>query len=103
MRHMLLMSLTLACIVAQQEDYDELSRRNLTLPIANLDPAQIHDTFNEGRVGHLHEATDILSPRGTPVLAIEDGTVAKLFASKPGGLTIYEFDPHQVYCYYYAH
>jgi murein DD-endopeptidase MepM/ murein hydrolase activator NlpD len=104
MRLTLLACLTLACLFAQQEDYDELSRRNLTLPIAGLDPAQIHDTFNEGRPGgHPHEATDILAPRGTPVLAIEDGTVAKLFTSKPGGLTIYEFDPHQVYCYYYAH
>ncbi len=28
---------------------------------------------------------------------------AKLFLSKPGGNTIYEFDDANVYCYYYAH
>ena len=27
----------------------------------------------------------------------------KLFTSVPGGLTVYEFDPDQRYCYYYAH
>ena len=42
-------------------------------------------------------------PRNTPVVAVEDGTVAKLFDSKAGGLTIYQFDPGQQYSYYYAH
>jgi len=50
-----------------------------------------------------HEAIDILAPRNTPVLAVEDGTVAKLFLSKAGGNTIYQFDPSGQYCYYYAH
>ena len=39
----------------------------------------------------------------TPVVAVEDGTVAKLFNSKAGGLTVYQFDPSQQYLYYYAH
>jgi len=46
---------------------------------------------------------DILSPRNTPVLAVDDGTIAKLFTSKAGGLTVYQFDPDSVYAYYYAH
>jgi murein DD-endopeptidase MepM/ murein hydrolase activator NlpD len=29
--------------------------------------------------------------------------VKKLFTSKPGGLTVYQFDPDQRFCYYYAH
>ena len=37
------------------------------------------------------------------MLAAGDGRVEKLFTSKPGGLTIYEFDPKGEYCYYYAH
>ena len=28
---------------------------------------------------------------------------AKLFFSKAGGITIYQFDPSNNYCYYYAH
>lgn len=50
-----------------------------------------------------HEAVDILAPRNTPVHAVEDGTVAKLFYSKAGGNTVYQFDPDQRFCYYYAH
>ena len=34
---------------------------------------------------------------------MSDGRVAKLFLSKPGGLTIYLFDPTQAYSFYYAH
>ena len=44
-----------------------------------------------------------MAPRGTPVRAVEDGTVAKLFTSEAGGLTIYQFDPTETFAYYYAH
>ncbi len=44
-----------------------------------------------------------MAPRGTPVLAAADGKIVKLFDSKPGGLTIYEFDPSESVAYYYAH
>jgi len=37
------------------------------------------------------------------VRAVVSGTVRKLFLSKPGGDTIYQFDEMGVYCYYYAH
>ncbi len=87
-------------------DEEALLRRDVqTLPISNLQPAQIQDTFNDtrGDGGRRHEATDILAPRGTPVLAVSDGTIAKLFLSVPGGNTIYEFDPGGVWCFYYAH
>src|SRR6202008_641582 len=70
---------------------------------AGLNPKDIQDTFNAGRGGHRHEATDIAAPRGTPVLAMTDGEIRKLFNSKRGGITIYEFDPDEIYCFYYAH
>ena len=54
-------------------------------------------------IGRRHDAIDIMAPRGTPVRAVEDGTIAKLFTSKAGGLTIYQFDPTQTFSYYYAH
>ena len=34
---------------------------------------------------------------------IEEGKVARLFFSKAGGITVYQFDPTEQYCYYYAH
>ena len=44
-----------------------------------------------------------MAPKGTKVLAVADGKVAKLFESKAGGLTIYQFDPTGAVAYYYAH
>jgi len=79
--------------------------RPLIMPVAGIDPSSIHDMFDELRGGSTrrHDALDILAPRGTAVVAADDGTVKKLFTSVPGGLTVYEFDPDQRYCYYYAH
>jgi murein DD-endopeptidase MepM/ murein hydrolase activator NlpD len=65
---------------------------------------QLTRSYSERRSGtREHEAIDILAPRNTPVKAVEDGTIARLFFSKAGGITIYQFDPSQNYCYYYAH
>jgi len=75
----------------------------MTPPIGGLALPNLRDMFEEAHNGHRHEAIDILEPRGTPVHAVVSGTVRKLFLSKPGGNTIYQFDEMGVYCYYYAH
>ena len=85
-------------------DQADLARRNLLFPVQGVAPSQTLDTFDQGRPGgRKHEATDIMAPRGTPVLAVDEGNVVKLFDSKQGGLTVYQFDNSQTYCYYYAH
>src|SRR5689334_20255521 len=61
-------------------------------PVPSNPTFPLKGSFNGGRVGHYHHAIDILAPRGTPVLAAVDGTVRKLFLSRAGGITIYEFD-----------
>jgi len=81
----------------------ELSSKHLGLPIKNADVAKMKGSFYEMRGGEMHAAVDILQPRNTPVMAVEDGVVAKLFTSRFGGLTIYQFDPTKKYVYYYAH
>jgi murein DD-endopeptidase MepM/ murein hydrolase activator NlpD len=75
----------------------------LAVPVAGVGRTAIRDTFLEGRPGHPHEAIDIAAPRGTSVLAVDDGRVAKLFTSVPGGLTVYQLDPGGRWFYYYAH
>jgi murein DD-endopeptidase MepM/ murein hydrolase activator NlpD len=91
-------------MIGRTSGEDRLIQRHIGLPIAGLKLENIEDTFNDLRGGtRRHEATDILSPRGTPVMAVDGGTIKKLFTSKQGGLTIYQFDPEETYCYYYAH
>ena len=81
------------------------SKSTLRVPIDGLDIDTLKGSFAETRGGGVrpHEAVDILAPRNTPVHAVTDGTIAKLFHSKAGGITVYEFDDDQRYCYYYAH
>jgi murein DD-endopeptidase MepM/ murein hydrolase activator NlpD len=77
---------------------------SLLIPLAGVDSSRLLDTFNQGRGdGQAHEAIDIAAPKGTPVVAVDDGRVVKLFNSKRGGLTVYQFDPAEKLAYYYAH
>jgi peptidoglycan LD-endopeptidase LytH len=81
-----------------------LASRRLLIPVEGIARKQLRDNFDETRGGtRRHEALDIMAPRGTPVYAVDDGRVAKLFKSAAGGLTIYQFDPSGDYAYYYAH
>jgi murein DD-endopeptidase MepM/ murein hydrolase activator NlpD len=75
----------------------------LMIPVAGVAPNQLSDNFNDTRGGHVHGALDIMAPRGPQVLAAAPGTVEKLFASVPGGNTIYIRSPDRTTIYYYAH
>jgi murein DD-endopeptidase MepM/ murein hydrolase activator NlpD len=82
----------------------ELKDRDLVIPVDGVGPDQLVRSFEDARGdSRRHEAIDILAPMGTPVRAVEGGRVARLFNSKAGGITIYQFDPTERYCYYYAH
>lgn len=90
--------------LASQGDADRIvSADHLIMPIADISVDRLSDTFNETHNGHKHEALDIMAPRGTPVRAAVEGNVVKLFTSKEGGLTVYQFDDSRNLCYYYAH
>ena len=80
-----------------------LAARQLTIPVAGVSARSLADTYNDRRGSKPHDAIDISAPRGTPVLAADDGRIVKLFSSVPGGLTVYQFDPEQRVAYYYAH
>jgi peptidoglycan LD-endopeptidase LytH len=113
-----LTSIALAWRLQQQHDPEPLhdpaepravattgpSSRALLVPVAGVEADDLRDTFDDARGGgRPHEAIDIMAPRGTPVLAVEDGVIQKLFTSDAGGLTIYQFEPSGAFTYYYAH
>lgn len=80
-----------------------LAQRSLQVPVAGIPPAALADNYEQDRGARKHEAIDIVAATGTPVVAVDDGRIVKLFTSKPGGLTIYHFDPGKQLAYYYAH
>ncbi len=96
---------TLRPAAVSSEDIAALMAKRLTVPVSGIGTAQLADTFAQARDGGArpHDAIDILAARGTPVVATEDGRIAKLFESKAGGITIYQFDPTERFAYYYAH
>lgn len=78
----------------------------LTVPVQGVERSQIVDTWGQSRANgaRTHEATDIIAPGGTPVIAAAPGTVEKLFYSKGGGgVTLYVRSPDKQWSYYYAH
>jgi murein DD-endopeptidase MepM/ murein hydrolase activator NlpD len=83
--------------------HDELEDRDLLVPVEGISKEQLTQSFSQSRNGRQHEAIDILAPRNTPVRAVESGTIARLFYSKAGGITVYQFDPTERFTYYYAH
>ncbi|MES3022427.1 MAG: M23 family metallopeptidase [Pseudomonadota bacterium] len=76
----------------------------LLLPVDGIKLGDLSDGFDQprGKDRH-HEALDIMAPKGAKVFAVADGKLVKLFNSKAGGLTIYQFDPTEQFAYYYAH
>jgi murein DD-endopeptidase MepM/ murein hydrolase activator NlpD len=82
---------------------DDLAARDLLIPVDGVRSSDLRQSFMESRNGREHEALDILAPRNSPVRAVASGRIAKLHASERGGLTVYQFDASERYCYYYAH
>jgi peptidoglycan LD-endopeptidase LytH len=77
---------------------------NLIIPVVGIRPDDLRDTYNQSRSeGRVHNAIDIMAPRGTPVVAATSGKILKLFTSEKGGITIYQLDPDNTTVYYYAH
>ncbi len=76
----------------------------LVIPVADVAPGDLQDTFADARsAGRVHNAIDIVAPRGTPVVAATDGQIVKLFLSERGGITVYQRGVDERTIYYYAH
>jgi murein DD-endopeptidase MepM/ murein hydrolase activator NlpD len=77
----------------------------LAVPVAGVARKAIIDSWNDARGGGMrgHHGTDIMAPRGTPVVAAAPGRIEKLFQSGLGGITLYVRSPDRRWTYYYAH
>jgi peptidoglycan LD-endopeptidase LytH len=78
----------------------------LGIPVQGVSRDQIVDTWGQSRANgaRAHQATDIIAPAGTPVIAAAPGIVEKLFYSQGGGgITLYVRSVDRQWSYYYAH
>lgn len=82
-----------------------LGPSGLAIPVAGMTARDLIDTYGQARAGgaRLHDAIDIMAPRGTPVVAAAPGVVEKMFVSEGGGITVYVRSPDKQWIYYYAH
>jgi murein DD-endopeptidase MepM/ murein hydrolase activator NlpD len=86
-----------------RETAPTIGTNTLRLPIDGMNLELLKGSFYESRGSRRHEAVDILAPRHTPVHAVAEGTIAKLYVSRLGGITVYQFDRSERLCFYYAH
>lgn len=77
----------------------------LRVPVAGVSRSALRDSWNEAREGGArgHHGTDIMAHAGTPVVAVADGAIERLFDSVRGGTTLYQRSPDRRWSFYYAH
>lgn len=91
-------------VVREPDDVEYLRARRLIIPVAGVEPEDLHDDFQAARGGgRRHNAIDILAPYGTPVIAADAGYVLRLSRNRAGGNVVYATDPEERVVYYYAH
>jgi peptidoglycan LD-endopeptidase LytH len=85
-------------------DPSYIARLKLAVPVKGVKPEQLVDTFKDARSeGRVHDAIDIPAAAGTPVIAVAEGEIIKLFQSELGGITIYQASKDKKLIFYYAH
>ena len=87
-----------------EEEIAHLFEMGFPLPIEQFPVEKMHDTFLASRGKHRrHHAMDLPAPRGTPIVAVVDGTVERLGRDRRGGIVCYQRDDSGLLVFYYAH
>ncbi len=81
----------------------EYAGPRLQFPVPAVSTAAMANSFDDPRGSRTHLAVDIFAPRHSPVVAVDDGSVARLLRSAAGGISVYQFDATENHCYFYAH
>ena len=80
------------------------SLNRLMVPVAGFEPGDLDDSFYARRSGgRTHQAIDIAADRGTPVVAVSDGSIIRKHTNRLGGHVLYTQSPDGRYAFYYAH
>lgn len=78
----------------------------LLVPVAGVDPVALASNWGDERGDgtRTHQGLDIMAPANTPVIAVANGPVEKLFLSQGGGgISLYQRSADGRWIYYYAH
>lgn len=87
-----------------EEELAALFATGFPLPIEEFPKEKLRDTFKSSRGRHRrHHAIDLGAPKGTPILAVNDGTIERLGRDRRGGIVVYHRDVTGRFVYYYAH
>jgi peptidoglycan LD-endopeptidase LytH len=86
-----------------EADLDALWARQLMVPVAGMPPTALRNDYDARRGNRTHRALDMLAPKGTPVLAADDGRIGRVGTTPTGGNIVYATDPDERFVYYYAH
>src|SRR5262245_3269582 len=76
---------------------------DLLFPVPAVPVSAMANSFGDDRGGRLHHAVDIMAPRHAEVVAVADGTVARLMTSAAGGIAVYQWSEDGRLVFYYAH
>jgi murein DD-endopeptidase MepM/ murein hydrolase activator NlpD len=85
-------------------DATAVTPATLSFPVPSVATERLDDSFDAPRGrGRKHNAIDILAPKGTPVVSVEDGRVLRLTRNASGGISLYATNLDEQFVYYYAH
>lgn len=87
-----------------EEELATLFASHFPVPVVGFPPEKLKDSFLASRGRHRrHHAIDLGAPKGTPIIAVADGTIERIGRDRRGGKVVYLRDATGKLLFYYAH